>query len=472
MTVTNSEMTVTNGVQGTLRKGAPTLPKVSGREPLLFTPGPLTTSATVKQAMLADYGSRDKMFAGAVTDVRQGLLRAGGVSKEKGYECVIVQGAGTMGVEAMIGTAVPRTGGKVLILVNGAYGTRQATMCRYLGIPCEVLEWPDSDPVAVKDTLQKLRTDATFTHVSMVHHETTAGVLNPLKEMALSLKAEFPKVSLLVDSMSGFGAYDLQMEWGIDFAVSSANKCIEGVPGFCFALVNREALKKSEGNARSLCLDLFDQWSNMEKTGQFRFTPPTHAILAFQQALKEFEEEGSVQGRFARYQSNYEAMKRGMEKMGFTFYVQNDSRSCLISTFNMPEHPNFIFQKFYDSLAARGFVIYPGKLAKGASFRFGTIGRIFPRDCELLCAAVQVTCEEMGVPLPLSKDAAKEALKRKEPEAAAVNGSKRSKVTPRMSLENIDLIVCDMAGTTVMEGGIVYKTLQKYAKRRPNCFRP
>jgi len=380
---------------------------VCGREPLLFTPGPLTTSAAVKQAMLVDYGSRDVLFTDTVSVVRSGLLRGAGVSKEAGYECVIMQGAGTMGVEAMLGTAVPREGGKVLILVNGAYGHRQATICRYLGIEHECLEWPDDQAVSVAETLERLRQDAgasgrpSFTHVSVVHHETTAGVINPLQELAAAVKREFAGVSLLVDSMSAFGAYDLQMDWGIDYAVSSSNKCIEGVPGFSFVLCGRAALERAEGNARSLSLDVHAQWKGLEASGQFRFTPPTHSLLAFRQALSEWEAEGGVAGRAGRYKANYETIRLGMEEMGFRFYVDESIRSYLISTFIVPEHNNFHFQTFYDALSGLGMVIYPGKLARGESFRFGTIGRIFPRDCELLLAGVRTACKQMDIQLPL-----------------------------------------------------------------------
>lgn len=375
---------------------------LKGREPLLFTPGPLTTSGTVKQAMLVDYGSRDKLFLDCVKDVRNGLLAAAGVSKQTGYECVIIQGSGTMGIESVVSSVIPKDG-KLLILSNGAYGLRIATMCRYMAIAHEVLEWADSDSVSVERALAKLREEGSkaISHVAMIHHETTAGVINPLEEMAKALKAEFPDKSFIVDSMSGFGAYDLQMEWGIDFAVSSANKCIEGVPGFSFALCKRQLLEQSKGHARSLSLALYEQWHNLDASGQFRFTPPTHALLAFQQALSEWEAEGAVTGRAGRYRANYEVLRSGMEQMGFKFYVPKAHRSFLISTFVMPTDPNFHFQKFYDYLSAQGFVIYPGKLAQGESFRLGSIGRLFPSDFKLLVAAVRLACEEMSVNLPL-----------------------------------------------------------------------
>jgi 2-aminoethylphosphonate-pyruvate transaminase len=276
-------------------------------------------------------------------------------------------------------------------------------MCQYLDIETKALEYKDLEAISVEDTLKELRADASLTHVSVVHHETTAGILNPLEELAKALKAEFPAVELIVDSMSGFGAYELRMDWGIDYAVSSANKCIEGVPGFSFAICKRDALEKTKGNGRSLSMDLYAQWLNLEKTGQFRFTPPTHAILAFRQALQEWEAEGGHHGRLKRYQANYDTICRGMVDMGFEFYVKGDFRSALIITFIMPSDPNFHFQTFYDTLADGGMVIYPGKTAEVDSFRFGTIGRLFPHDCAALVAAVRGACTKMGVALPLKK---------------------------------------------------------------------
>lgn len=372
---------------------------VVGREPLLFTPGPLTTSATVKQAMLVDYGSRDRRFLEACRDVEERLLHIAGVSKETGYECVIMQGCGTMGVEAMLGSVIPR-GGKVLIVTNGSYGQRQTIMCRYMGIDFEALSFGDRIAFSVEDVLKELKKGG-FTHLSVVHHETTAGVLNPVEELARKVKAQFPNVSILVDSMSGFGGYDLQLKWGIDFAVSSANKCIEGVPGFSYVLCSREALLKTEGNARSLSMDVLDQWKYIQATGQFRYTPPTHAVLAFQQALKEWEAEGGLSGRAARYRENYEALRIEMEAIGFQFYVSEDVRSFLICTFMVPDHPNFDFDSFYQHLSDEGFVIYPGKLASGQSFRIGVIGRLFPNDCRRLADTIRSVCKKMAVPMPL-----------------------------------------------------------------------
>ncbi|EER02285.1 2-aminoethylphosphonate--pyruvate aminotransferase, putative [Perkinsus marinus ATCC 50983] len=371
--------------------------------PLLFTPGPLTTTARVKEAMLVDLGSRDTRFMNVLANIRSGLLALGGVSQEEGYECVIVQGAGSHGIEAVLGTSVPRKGGKLLILSNGAYGMRQAQICEYLGIEYNLIDFTDRKPVDVTALEQALAEDSSFTHVGMVHHETTAGVINDVKSVGQFLASEYPKVELVVDAMSSMGAYELPLkDWNVSYAVSSANKCIEGVPGFCFALCKRSSLLAAEGNARSFCMDLYAQWKGLETTGQFRFTPPTHVILAFNEALKEWEEEGGVEGRFGRYKQNYDIICAGMEEMGFQYYVESQWRGVIITTFMQPAHvPGWDFDRFYRFLGDRGLVIYPGKLASGLSFRLGTIGRISPDDCRDLIDAIRDALRDMDISTPI-----------------------------------------------------------------------
>eukprot|EP00971_Amphidinium_carterae_P274763 5452522-Amphidinium_carterae.1 len=267
--------------------------------------------------MLTDYGSRDKRFLDVVASIRSDVLQLAGTSKDQGYECVPMQGSGTMGVEAMLGSFVP-TGGKVLIAANGAYGLRQRDILLRLGIDHEVIQFSDREAVVVQPVLERLKeakaASSPFTSVSIVHHETTTGVLNPLEDFITRVKADFPEVVTFVDSMSGFGAYDVKMHWGIDCMVTSANKCLEGVPGFSLLVCSRALLQQS-GTSRSLALDLKDQWAQLEANGQFRHTPPTHSLKAFQNALKEYADEGGRQGRAARYKSNFDVIKKGMEAM-------------------------------------------------------------------------------------------------------------------------------------------------------------
>ena len=374
-------------------------PLPSAHDKLLFTPGPLTTSLTVKQAMLRDLGSRDEAFLGAVREVRRRLLDCYGLAQAHGWEAIPLQGSGTYAVEAAISSIVPRAkAGKLLALVNGAYGERIVKMAAVHGIPCEVLRAGEDtpiDPVVVRAALAK---DRALTHVSLVHVETTSGVLNPLRAVGEAVRAA-GRV-FFVDGMSSFGALPIEFEAaGVDFLAASANKCLEGIPGLAFVLARQSELEKIEGQARTLTLDLHAQWRGLEKDGQFRFTPPTHTLLALHQALLELELEGGVAARGARYRANHERLRAGMEALGFRAYVPREHCGSIISTFLYPRHPRFDFQDFYRRLSARGFLIYPGKLTQADCFRVGNIGRLFPSDMDALLAAVPGVLQEMGVEL-------------------------------------------------------------------------
>ena len=382
------------------------------RDALLFTPGPLTTSATTKAAMQRDVGSRDPAFLRVVAEVRERLLALGGAaSPAAGYECVITQGSGTAGVESVLGSAVPRgAGGRLLVAVNGAYGERMVRMARVLGIDVESVAFGERGPVDVARVMGAVRAGGAaarpFSHVAVVHHETTAGVLNDVGALGAALRAFDPRASLVVDSMSAFGAYPLDLRASnVHFLVSSSNKCIEGVPGFSFALCARDRLEAcgAPGQARSLALDLHAQWAGLRATGEVRFTPPVHALLAFRQALDELEAEGGPAGRLARYEANAAALLRGMAALGFAPYVAAPHQGCIITTFLVPDDARFVFRDVYAALERRGFVIYPGKTTKAESFRLGSIGRLFPADMLALVGALRDVLREAGVRLPVTQ---------------------------------------------------------------------
>ena len=363
------------------------------RDKLLFTPGPLTTSDTVKQAMLRDAGSRDPGFIDTVHSIRQRLLQVASVSPEE-YTAVLVQGSGTFGIESVIGSAVPRDG-KLLVVANGAYGERIARIAAVLAIPATVLRFPEDTPVEASEVRSALEADPALTSVAVVHCETTTGLLNPVEEIGRATAAAGR--GFIVDAMSSFGAVPVDFRAaGIDYLVSSANKCIEGVPGFSFVVARTAVLLATEGYARSLSLDLLDQWKGLERDGQFRFTPPTHALLAFAQALRELEAEGGVPGRAARYAANQRTLVEGMRAMGFREYLPPERQSHIITSFHYPSSPAFRFDEFYGRLSDRGYIIYPGKLSRVGCFRIGTIGRIFEADVRALLAAVRETLAEMG----------------------------------------------------------------------------
>lgn len=360
----------------------------------LFTPGPLTTSRTVRQAMLRDLGSRDGAFIKTIREIRHGLLAVGNAAGT-GYEAILMQGSGTFGIEAVIGSITPPAG-RWLFLINGAYGRRMATIADVLGIAHTDLTFAEAtvpDPDAVREAL---KATPGITHVAVVHCETTTGIVNPIEEIAVLTRA-YGKV-LFVDAMSSFGAIPIDLPGsGIDYLVSSANKCIEGVPGFSYVLARREALLQTKGYARSLSLDLHGQWAGFERNGQFRFTPPTHALLAFRQALRELELEGGVVGRAARYRQNQAVLLAGMQALGFEPYLDPEHRGYIITAFRYPDDPAFEFPAFYTRLNDRGFVIYPGKLSHADTFRIGSIGRICEAEVRQLLAAIGATLDDMGV---------------------------------------------------------------------------
>ena len=358
---------------------------------LLLTPGPLSTTASVKQTMLRDWCTWDDDYnLGVVQPIRQQLVDmavATSTHSETDYSTVLMQGSGTFTVESAIGSAIPADG-KLLVLINGAYGKRIAEIAEYLNIAVVTLEVAEHEWVAADVLVEALANDAAITHVAMVHCETTSGILNPIETYAPIVKAA-GKV-LLVDAMSSFGGIDIKVaDLGIDFLISSANKCIQGVPGMGFVIAKRSALLLCEGQARSLSLDLFSQWKTMEdNNGKWRFTSPTHVVRAFQQALTELVLEGGIEARAKRYAANHQILINGMGAQGFQCVVDADKQSPFISTFVYPASALFDFKKLYDGLKKEGFVIYPGKVTATPCFRIGHIGEVYPEDMERLLMAL------------------------------------------------------------------------------------
>ena len=367
----------------------------TARDKVLFTPGPLTTSLTVKQAMLRDAGSWHFEFNAKVKEIRQRILKLAGVTPEKGYECILLQGSGTFGVESVFSTSVPE-GGKVLVLSNGAYGERMVAMLKCLRIENTVYRTGENEPPDPAYVASLLEKDTDITHVAVVHCETTTGIVNPIASIGKTVKAA--QRHYIVDAMSSLGGMPIDFEDAcIDFLVSSANKCIEGVPGFSFVIAKRDPLFANESTTRSLSLDLAAQLRGFEKNGQFRYSPPTHSLLAFEQALNELDSEGGVEGRALRYKRNHEVLMSGMESLGFKSYLDAKIQSYLITSFHFPEDSKFTFDVFYRKLSDRGMIIYPGKISQVDLFRIGSIGRIFECDVLALVASIQGVLKDMDV---------------------------------------------------------------------------
>lgn len=363
-------------------------------EPYLLTPGPLTTSYEVKQAMLKDWGSWDGDFRAMTASLCTKLLSIAGDDGTE-YDCVPMQGSGTFAVEAMLGSLLGKNS-KTLVLVNGAYGKRIAETLRYLGRNHLVIDKGDYMPPRGVEVAAALAEDSEITHVVLVHCETSSGILNPVQEISEIVAAAGRK--LLIDSMSAFGALPLDVrDIKYEAMISSANKCIEGVPGFGFIIARKSELEAAKGNSHSLSLDVHAQWANFKKTGQWRFTPPTHAVAAFIKALEMHEAEGGAPARLARYERNRDIMVTGMRDLGFETLLKDRWLSPIIVTFFNPDHPNFAFGRFYDLMKAKGFIIYPGKLTVVDSFRIGCIGRLDAQVMRNVVVAARESLEEMNV---------------------------------------------------------------------------
>lgn len=361
--------------------------------PYLLTPGPLTTTPAVKEAMLRDWGSWDADLRAVVSSIRSDLLDIADASQ--GFECVLLQGSGSYGVEAALGSFAPKNK-KTLMLTNGAYGERAIKALSYMNrdfisYETDELEAPSADEVAAL-----LKSNPDVGAVFLVQCETTSGIVNPIEDIAAV--AQKAGCIVILDAMSSFGAMDLSMKrMGIDVLISSANKCIEGVPGFTYILARRDLLEASQGASHSLSLDLYEQWAYMQKSGQFRYTPPTHILVAFAKALEQHKAEGGAPGRLARYKKTAKALRDGMRRIGLTPLLGDNETGPIIQTFATPRDPNFDFTRFYEGLKQRGFIIYPGKLTKKPSFRVGNMGALDHEVMAMLVEATEATLKAMNI---------------------------------------------------------------------------
>jgi 2-aminoethylphosphonate-pyruvate transaminase len=365
----------------------------ASRDPILLTPGPLTTSLATKCAMLRDWGSWDSSFNAITASVRERVL--GMVSGEHSHVCVPMQGSGTFSVEAAVNTLVPRDG-HLLVLINGAYGKRLARLAQMMGRRTSVFETAEDVPTTARDVERLLTADPSVTHVGLIHCETSTGILNPLAEIA-AVVARHGK-SLIVDAMSSFGALPIDAgSMPFDALIAASGKCIEGPPGMGFVIARRAALEAAAGNSTSLSLDLHDQWQYMERTTQWRYTPPTHVVAAFAAALEAHAAEGGPAARLARYARNCDMLVSGMKALGFRPFLDAAIQAPIIVTFHAPADTRYTFREFYDRVREKGYILYPGKLTQVETFRVGCIGAIGPDEMRQAVNAIGDTLREMGI---------------------------------------------------------------------------
>ena len=363
------------------------------RDPILLTPGPLTTSPATKAAMLHDWGSWDSTFNAVTARVCERLTAI--LDAAATHVCVPMQGSGTFSIEAAVNTLVPRDG-HVLVLVNGAYGKRMARLTEMMGRRLTTFETAEDTPMTASDVSRLLDRDASITHVGLIHCETSTGILNPLPEIAAAVAQR--RKSLIVDAMSSFGAIAIDArEIAFDALVAASGKCIEGPPGMGFVFVRKSVLERCAGRSTSLSLDLHDQWTYMERTTQWRYTPPTHVVVALDAALEQYAAAGGQPARLARYTANYETLVGGMSEMGFRAFLDPKIQAPIIVTFHAPADPKYSFKEFYERVRDKGFILYPGKLTQVETFRVGCIGAIGLVEMRDAVGAMRETLREMGI---------------------------------------------------------------------------
>ena len=362
------------------------------KEKKLFTPGPLSTSKLTKSSMMYDYGSRDPLFLNINKQTIQGITNV--IKNSKNLITIPIQGSGTFAVEAMISSFIPKEH-KVLVAINGAYGERIAKICKYKKISLKIITFKETEAISSL-RINKELAKGNYSHLIVVHCETTTGILNPLEEISNVCKRN--KVKLLVDAMSSFGGIIIDYKKvKFEALAASANKCLEGIPGISFCITHKSVPKNLKGNSNSLSLDLYDQWYTMKLTGQWRFTPPTHVLLALKSALNQLKIEGGVKSRNKRYMQNCNFIRQEMQKIGFNCILKDSFQAPIIVTFETPRSITSRFSEFYNRLSNEGYIIYPGKITKMNTFRIGCIGNINLRDFKKLITAIKKVIKTMNL---------------------------------------------------------------------------
>jgi 2-aminoethylphosphonate-pyruvate transaminase len=379
---------MTNSPNYTTKNGIRTT-HIPDNDYILLTPGPLSTSKGVRAAMLKDMCTWDDEYKSLIEETRQMLLDVLVPNHNGLYTTVIMQGSGSFGVEAVLGSVIPKTNSGLLVLSSGVYGDRMFQMAQVLGIQSQVYAVGETEIHSLEKLDAILTENPGITHVGFIHCETTTGLLHNI-DAIMGVIHKHKKISI-ADAMSSLGGIPIDIAGlQIDYIVSSFNKCVQGVPGASFIIAKITSLQTCKGNARSMSLDVYDQWNAMNITpGKIRYTSPTHTVRAFHQALVELVEEGGVNARYARYKKNHEVLMRGMTKLGFKTLVQPEFLSPIITSFYAPTEPGYSFDEFYNRLKKEGFVIYPGKVTHTDAFRIGNIGHIFPEDMERLIAVIE-----------------------------------------------------------------------------------
>lgn len=364
-------------------------------ESYLLTPGPVTVPQSIKEGMMADRSANSAPVIEMVRRIRSYLLEI--CSGTENFECVPLQGSATYAVEAVFQSLVPK-GSRILVIENGAYGTRMARLAEVAGFDVKKLSFGLQPMPTAADVAAALDADPGIDYVSLCHVETSTGALNPIEEIAAVARARGKKV--IIDAVASFGGIPIDVEaLDLEALIISPNKCFESVPGIGIVIARRTTLEEAEGRSVSLCLDLHDQWAFLQEHGFFRWTPPTHVLGAFAEAVRLHEVEGGVPSRNARYREHWSRLVDALRQRGFTTMLPDKYNAPIVTSFNVISHPNFTFDGLFNALDKRGVIIFPGNFPAVGTFRIGVMGDLQKPDIDYIIQCIDDALEEMDVSL-------------------------------------------------------------------------
>jgi 2-aminoethylphosphonate-pyruvate transaminase len=360
----------------------------------LLSPGPVTTTRNVKFAALADFDPCSAEFISITKDVQSRLLKLCGA--DESYACIFVQGAGTQAVESVLSGLAPARGGKTLVVSNGEHGERAANILQRLNLPYVRIDLKAGTPVAAEDIRPLLQSDRSMTHIWLAHCDSGTGTVNPIGDIA-AIANDLGR-QVILDATATMGALPISAATdAISAIVGTSSVCIQALPGLSFCVVKKDLLNSSMGRSQSFSQDLFEEWRNLESSGQFRFSAPTHLVAALQRALKELVEEGGHDARRMRYERNARVVLSGMRKLGFTPLLADENAGPIVQVILAPADGSYNYDHFHAALASRGFSIAPGRIANLATFRVGTAGNLDATTMNAFIDALKDSVGALGI---------------------------------------------------------------------------
>lgn len=365
---------------------------------ILLNPGPATTTDTVKYAqVISDVCHREQYFLDVLKSVHDDLKK--GCNADENYETVLFSGSGTIVMDAVLSSFVEKNGA-VLIVNNGMYGQRAVEVCKYYGINYVELAYANNQLPNLQELEDALKNNDNISMVYVTHHETSTGLMNPIREISKITK-KYNKI-YVVDSISSYLMVPLDIKKdNIDVLLSSSQKGTMSTPGVAFIITTKDLILKSKDfPKRSYYSNIYRQQEFYNKHGQMEFTPPIQTLYALRQSLDEIFAEG-IENKYKRHKKAYETMDKGLRELGFKYYIPKEAESGLLLPVLFPNDSNWSFVKLVNLVREEGFVIYPGQISGLPAFRLSIFGAIDATDITRFLEVLKKALLELNVSVPV-----------------------------------------------------------------------